>query len=59
MTSEKIGDYNVNKYIYIEAKNAMTKRVSVPGKAKRVGDGERPVRVKEQRKSLSSSQDKR
>lgn len=37
----------------------MTKRVPVPGKAKRAGGGERPVRVKEWGKSLLSSQNQR
>lgn len=37
----------------------MTKRVSAAQKAKRAGDGERPVRVGWQGKSLPSSQGER
>ena len=43
----------------IRFENALTKTVIAPGKAKRAGEGERPVRVAVQGRSLPSSQDQR
>ena len=58
LTIEKVLHYNVPMFI-MKKGNAMTKTVPVPGKAKRVGEGGRPMRVKEWGISLLSSQNQR
>lgn len=51
MTTEKVRYYNTN-YSFkellqnVNIENAMTERVAVFGKAKRTGEGARPVRVR-------------